>query len=191
MRLLILLAVATSIVLTACGSNDEPGADATTTTAGEMPADSMDGRTDMEMNMGNVDATPAEEVAGAELMTAAFELLSTRPEGYDETTGTAAIARSDAGTTLTLRLTGLQPGVDYIAHLHEGTCSENGGAHYKFDPAGGDEPPNEIHLRFTAAGDGTGFMTAESAMVAGPEGRSVVVHPVDLLDNKLACAQFS
>ncbi|MBT8199395.1 MAG: superoxide dismutase family protein [Acidimicrobiia bacterium] len=178
---LIILAVGTAVFVTACGASDEPVAD---------PPTSTDSMSDMaDMNMGNADATPAEEVAGADLKTAAFELLSTRPEGHDDTSGTAGIARSSAGTTLTLRLTGLQPGSEYIAHLHEGTCSENGGAHYKFDPAGGDDPPNEIHLGFTAGEDG--FMTAENATVAGSEGRSVVVHPVDLLDNKLACAQFS
>ena len=51
-------------------------------------------------------------------------------------------------------------------------------------------PPNEIHLAFTAAADGTGFMTAENDQTVGPDARSVVVHPIELLDNKVACAEF-
>lgn len=143
------------------------------------------------MNMGDPDATPAADVPDAELQAGAFELLGTRPDGFEETTGTATIARHDAGTTVTVEFSGLQPEIEYIAHLHQGTCAENGGAHYMFDAAGPPMPPNEIHLLFTSDGSGVGFMTAENDQVAGPEGQSVVVHPVELLDNKVACAQFN
>lgn len=171
-----------------CGSSEEAESGPTTMAPGmDMSGDDMD----MDMNMGDPDATRAEDVADAAIETGTFELLDTRPAGYDATAGSAAIARYDAGTTVTVDLAGLEPETEFIAHLHEGTCDEAGGDHYKFDPDGSDVPPNEIHLRFISDADGVGFMTAENDATAGPEGRSVVVHPLDLLDNKIACAQFS
>ena len=139
--------------------------------------------------MGDPLATPAEEVPGADLAEATFLLLDTRPEGYDGVSGSAALATHDNGTTVTLRMSGLIAGVDYISHLHAGTCAEAGGDHYKFDLDGPDMPPNEIHLAFTADAEGSGFMTAENAQVA-TGARSVVVHPVSDLDATLACAGF-
>ena len=142
------------------------------------------------MNMGDPDAVRADEVTGADLVTASFTLLDTRPAGYDAVSGSAWVARHEMGTTVTLELSGLQPGVSYIAHVHEGGCAEAGGDHYKFDPNGSEMPPNEIHLAFVGGDDGSGFMSAENHAVAGESARSVVVHPADLLDNKLACAEF-
>ncbi len=153
----------------------------------EMDMDEMDG---MAMNMGDPDATPAEEVPGAELASGEFVLLETRPSGFDDVTGTATIARHDGGTTVTVRLEGLPPGEQLISHVHEAPCAEDGGDHFRFDPEGSDMPPNEIHLRFDAADDGTGFMTAENEMVAGDDAVSFVVHPLDLIDNKVACVDF-
>ncbi|NNF54195.1 MAG: superoxide dismutase family protein [Acidimicrobiales bacterium] len=198
--------IAIAMLLGACGSSEdlvEPAQDEMVDgemVDGEMGAgaegmedpEAMDG--DMsamgEMNMGDINATPADEVADADLQTGSFELLETRPTGYDDLTGSAAIARSPAGTTVTIDLVGLEPETDYIAHLHSGVCSTTSD-HYMFDPSGPTTPPNEIHLAFTSAADGSGAMTAENAAIAGPEGQSVIVHRSDLLDNKIACAQFS
>lgn len=143
------------------------------------------------MNMGDAEATPAADVPGADVATGRFVLLSTRPDGYDAATGEAWLARHDAGTTATIELAGLAPGVDYIAHLHVSTCADAGGDHFRFDPDGSGMPPNEIHLAFTGAADGSGFMTAENAETVGPEARSIVVHPVEDLDAKIACADLS
>ena len=182
--LTVLVAIA-AVGVAACGSDDaEVTADETDMDMGMDDADMGD------MNMGDPNATPAAEVEGAEVLSGMFELLETRPEGYDEMTGTADIARSDAGTTVTLQVSGLIAGEDYISHLHDGPCSDLGGDHYRFDPGGSEFPPNEIHLAFTADGDGNGFMTAENEMTAGPEAISIVVHPAELLDNKIACAEF-
>ncbi len=180
-----------AMLLGACGSSDDIAQQSEDQMVkGDM--DAMDG--DMgamgEMNMGDINATPADEVADAELETGSFELLETRPSGYDDLAGTAAIARSPAGTTVTIELLGLEPEVDYIAHLHSGECSTTSD-HYMFDLSGPATPPNEIHLAFTSAADGSGSMTAENDATAGPEGQSVIVHRSDLLDNKIACAQFS
>ncbi|MEQ8716718.1 MAG: hypothetical protein RIE08_03840 [Acidimicrobiales bacterium] len=152
--------------------------------------DDMDMGDGMDMNMGDPDATPASEVAGAEVVEGSFVLLDTRPDGYDDVTGTAQLARHDGGTTVTTEVFGLIPGEDYISHVHAEPCADNGGPHYRFDPDGSDMPPNEIHLAFTADEEGRGFMTAENDMVAGDDAVAFVVHPVDLLDNKIACVDF-
>jgi Cu/Zn superoxide dismutase len=145
---------------------------------------------DMAMNMGDPDATPASEVAAGELVSGVFALLDTRPSGYDDVAGTADMARHDGGTTVTIELSGLQPGVEYISHLHAEPCSNNGGPHYQFEVGGSEMPPNEIHLLFSADEDGNGFMTAENARTADERAVAIVVHPVDLIDNKIACADF-
>jgi len=145
---------------------------------------------DMSMNMGDPTATPAEDVVGAALVTGDFTLLDTRPQGYEDVSGSAALARHDDGTTVTIRLTGLKPDTSFISHIHEGPCADYGGGHYRFDPDGSDMPPNEIHLAFQSGSDGSGFMTAENQQTVDDRAVSVVVHPRDLLDNKVACAEF-
>ena len=190
MRRLTLLALAVVLVLAACGNSDsDSNAEPSTTTAmaGMDPMDSMDG---MEMNMGNPEATAADEVTGADLATGDFVVLETRPQGYDDVGGTADLARHDGGTTVTIRLENLPPGVDFISHVHVGGCAELGGDHFQFDEGGSDMPPNEIHLAFRSADDGTGFMTAENDRTVDERAVSVVVHPRELLDNKVACAEF-
>ena len=117
-------------------------------------------------------------------------LLDTRPSGYDDMTGTAEMARHDGGTTVTIEVSGLQPGVEYISHVHAEPCSNNGGPHYQFEVGGSELPPNEIHLLFTADEDGNGFMTAENDLTVDERAVAIVVHPVDLIDNKIACADF-
>ncbi|MEM9746539.1 MAG: hypothetical protein AAF945_07575 [Actinomycetota bacterium] len=163
---------------------------------GDMDDDAMDdgamGDMDMmDMNMGDPNATPADEVEGAALASGEFALLDTRPQGYDDLAGTAAIARHDAGTTVTTEITGLLPNVEYISHVHELPCSdENGGDHFQFVEGDVEVPPNEIHLAFTSDNDGNGFMTAENDAVAGETAVSFVVHPREFIDNKIACVDF-
>lgn len=189
-----LLIVAAALLATACRETTA----APSTVPETMPAgsemDAMSGGTDdmnaMGMNMGNAAATPAEEVPGADLVEGTFVLLDTRPQGYEDLTGTAVLARHDAGTTVTLRLEGLLPGTDFISHVHDGSCADSGGDHYRFDPEGSDVPPNEIHLAFTSDITGSGFMTAENDATVDDRAVSVVVHPRDLIDNKIACAEF-
>ncbi len=191
-------AIAALVVIagvTACGSDDSGGSSGGGTS--DVPAVTDHDMSSMatepgmsSMNMGDADATPAMDVTGADLLTGSFELLDTRPSGYDSVRGDAAIARSDAGTTVTVEFSGLVPGVDYIAHLHDGACADGGGQHYKFDPNGSDVPPNEVHLAFTSDETGNGFMTAENEMTAGDDAISIVVHPLEFIDNKIACAEF-
>ncbi len=168
-----------ALVLAACGGSEDA---ADTTVMGD--------EMDMAMNMGDPDATPASEVAGGELVSGSFTLLDTRPSGYDDVTGTAEMARHDGGTTVTIEVSGLEPGTEYISHVHAEPCSNNGGPHYQFEVGGSEVPPNEIHLLFTADEEGNGYMTAENEQTVDGRAVAVVVHPVDLVDNKIACADF-
>ena len=168
--------------LAACGSD-------TDSSSADMADMDMD--MDMNMNMGDPDATPADDVAGASLARGEFVLMDTRPAGYDAVAGTAVIARHTAGTTVTTELTGLEPNVDYISHVHAQACTDgNAGDHYQFEIGGTTTPPNEIHLAFTSNNDGNGFMTAENAQIAGVEAVAFVVHPAEFMDNKVACVDF-
>ncbi len=179
------LLLSLAMVLAACGDSEETS-DTTAMNDGMAMEDGME----MEMNMGDVDATPASEVPGGDLVSGTFMLLDTRPSGYDDMTGTAEMARHDGGTTVTIEVSGLQPGVEYISHVHAEPCSNNGGPHYQFEVGGSELPPNEIHLLFTADEDGNGFMTAENDQTVDERAVAIVVHPVDLIDNKIACADF-
>lgn len=186
------LAAVLAMALAACGGDDA----ATTTTAAMDDMENMDDMdmsddAAMDMNMGDPDATRADEVDGAEVVTGSFELLDTRPpDDYEDVTGEAWLARHDDGTTVTIELQGLVPGVEYISHLHAEGCATNGGPHFQFEEGGSVMPPNEIHLAFTADENGDGFMTAENHRTVDDRAVAVVVHPTDLLDNKIACAEF-
>ncbi|GAB3285749.1 hypothetical protein GCM10027563_18880 [Parasphingorhabdus pacifica] len=142
------------------------------------------------MNMGDPAATPADQIAGAQLRTGDFALLDTRPPGTDDAAGQAWLATHEGGTTTTLRVTGLKPSEKYLAHLHAQPCAQDsGGPHFKFDPQGSDKPPNEVHLAFTTDGSGQGHMTANNARPADAA-KSIVIHPAEAMDNRIACADF-
>jgi len=108
-----------------------------------------------------------------------FERVVGAPSGYAAVAGEATIERADGRTTVSLDLRGLAPDGEYVAHLHSGGCdrADPGGPHFKFDPKGSDEPPNEIHLAFSANGQGAGTAKASSdrEVPSGAAG-SVVVH---------------
>ena len=176
--------------LAACGSDADTTSNTAASTEAPMSSD-MDNMDDMDMNMGDADATPADEVAGAALARGEYELMDSRPAGYDDVAGTAVIARSPMGTTITTELTGLLPNVDYISHAHAQACDDDdAGPHYQFEVGGSEMPPNEIHLAFTSDNDGNGFMTAENAQIAGTDAVAFVVHPTEFIDNKIACVDF-
>jgi len=185
--------------LAACGSDADTTSNTAASTEAPMSSD-MDDKDDvddmddmdmMDMNMGDADATPADEVAGAALARGEYELMDSRPAGYDDVAGTAGIARSPIGTTITTELTGLLPNVDYISHAHAQACDDDdAGPHYQFEVGGSEMPPNEIHLAFTSDNDGNGFMTAENAQIAGTDAVAFVVHPTEFIDNKIACVDF-
>jgi hypothetical protein len=108
-----------------------------------------------------------------------FSLLADAPAGYSEVAGEAEVERTNAGTTVSVAVSGLKPRTPYIAHLHTGGCGEAdpGGPHFQFEPGGSEEPPNEIHLRFTsdASGEGDAEATSKRKIPPGEVG-SVVLH---------------
>lgn len=171
------------LTLTACGGGgSEDSADGGS--GGDMAG--------MDMSaMNEPDATPADEVDG-DVEEGEFVVLDTAPPGSDEVAGEAFLAQDDDGTTVTIRLIGLEPGVEYVSHLHDAACTDgDGGDHFKFDPAGGDLPPNEVHLGFTATEQGTGMATVTNDQRVEDGAPSIVVHPAEATDNRLACADFA
>lgn len=101
--------------------------------------------------------------------------------------GAAQITRTADGTSVKINVRGLEPGATYGAHLHNASCAVNeGGAHYKDNPAGLSTPPNELWLSSTsdpmvgitanAAGVAQGRGSAD--WVARPEAEAVVIHAI-------------
>lgn len=188
--------LAGAVLLAGCGEDelelDTGGAAGPVETGGASPDDGHGGHgSGHGMMLHETDATPADELTGADLATAEFVLLDTAPPGVDDVTGTAWLAQHQDGTTVTIRLTGLEPGVAYVSHLHEQPCGQDGGGdHFAFDPDGEPMPPNEVHLGFTASDEGAGEATVTNDLKVGDGARSVVVHPAESTDNKVACADF-
>lgn len=180
------------VLATACGDDDEspdggPGAAADPTTATSPSPSGMGDMGGMAMN--DPDATPATELPDPTEGT--FNLLDTAPPGSDAVAGSAWIAfGEDPGTTLTVELTGLEPGTEYVGHLHAQPCDQdNGGPHFAFDPDGAETPPDEVHIGFTADGSGNGTATVTNPLPADAA-TSVVLHPAGAMDNRLVCAGF-
>lgn len=154
---LLLAALALSIGLVACGGGDDSSSSAS---GGE--------------SAGSSSSDNAEDgISGT------FEPIVGVPAPYEDVSGQATLIRGEGETRTSIRLDGLVPDTKYIAHLHTGGCGgeDPGGPHFKFDPSGGDEPPNEIHLSFTSNGNGSGKaeVTADREVPEGEAG-SVVVH---------------
>ncbi|MFJ9351062.1 superoxide dismutase family protein [Streptomyces sp. NPDC101237] len=175
-------------LLVGCGgeSSDHAAAKPKTTA----PAHNMD---DMSgMAMGDPSATAAYKMPDAAVVEGTFKLLDTRPPGLDHVKGTAWLAQGPKGTTVTVKLTGLQPGASYMAHLHARHCSaDNGGEHFQFVKGGPAKPPNEVHLMFDADSKGVGMTTVNNTRKTGKGAVAIVVHPSDALDNRIACADFA
>jgi hypothetical protein len=145
-----LLVVVMAAALAACGSSDD-----STTGSGE---------------------AVAEESAP---VTGQFEPLPDTPVAYARVTGEAELERSNGGTSVSIAVSGLEPETAYVGHLHTGGCAqaEPGGPHFQFEKGGSEEPPNEIHLKFTANANGEGKAEAASKReVPVGEAGSVVLH---------------
>ena len=135
--------------------------------------------------------------------------FTTLPDGEAmglEIEGFAQIKRSTEGTAVKAVVRGLEPGTTYAAHLHNAPCSDAslGGGHYKDDPAGPSEPPNELWLSST--GDPFAGITANpgglakgrgsAEWVARPEAQAVVIHFIPPGGTtaggpKIACAELA
>ncbi len=167
--------------LAGCGDDDSP--------PGSSSSEMRDEMSDMPMH--EPDATPADEMDG-DVTRGDFQVLDTAPPGSEGVTGQAWLGQNDAGTTVTIRLEGLEPDTEYVAHLHAQPCAEDaGGPHFQFDPGGEEVPPNEVHLSFDSDGDGSGWATVTNERRVEDRAPAVVVHPAEATDNRLACADFS
>ncbi|MEU2913323.1 superoxide dismutase family protein [Streptomyces massasporeus] len=181
---------AAALLLSGCGGGSSDSASANAAAAdSSSPSAGME---DMEgMAMGDPSATPADKIPGAEVVKATFKLLDTRPPGMDDVKGTASLAQGPKGTTVTVSLTGLKPGEQYMSHLHGRPCAtKGGGEHFQFDKGGATTPPNEVHLMFTADKSGMGMTTVNNDRKTGKKAVAVVVHPMEAMDNRIACADF-
>lgn len=184
------LSAAILLVMTACGA-DDGGELGGAGSDGDLSAHDSGGEGPAGHTMSETDATRADELEGAELREGAYAVLDTAPPGSEDVTGRVWVAQNDEGTTVTTQLSGLEPGTDYLMHLHEQPCSQDdGGDHFRFDPEGSEEPPNEIHLAFTADAEGVGEATVTNDRRVEDAARSIVIHPADAMDNRLACADF-
>ncbi|HEU5063832.1 MAG TPA: hypothetical protein VFT79_11890 [Solirubrobacterales bacterium] len=137
-------------------------------------------------------------------VTGKFVTLAEEPAGDFQITGEAELERTDGGTVVSLSVSGLEPKTQYIAHLHTGGCNQAdpGGPHFQFEKGGSEEPPNEIHLRFTSDAKGNGEATASSKReVPIGEAGAVVLHvddshghpedqPQHAHSDKIACAEL-
>ncbi|MEU3090362.1 superoxide dismutase family protein [Streptomyces massasporeus] len=185
--------VTTAALLSGCGgdSSGSTSEKAASSSPSASPSKSMDGMSDMNMSYGDPKATPADKVPGADVVKGAFKLLDTRPPGMDDVKGTAWLAQGAKGTTVTVSLTGLKPGGHYMAHLHAQHCSAaDGGEHFQFAKGGAAKPPNEVWLTFTADKSGMGMTTVNNAKKTGEGAVALVVHPMEAMDNRIACADF-
>jgi hypothetical protein len=130
---------------------------------------------------------PSGSAAGSSEQRAQLLPLPNSPDAG--VSGQLTIQNTPNGATVELTASGLQPEGRYMAHVHTGTCAEQGGPHFKFDPAGGDMPPNEIHLDLHADAQGSseGNTTAPKPLPA--EAKSVVLHRTEG-EVKVACAEL-
>lgn len=145
-----MLALVAAAALVACGSSDDG-----TTGASEAVAE---------------ESAPVKGV---------FEPLPDVPIAYSRVGGEAELERANGGTTVSIAVTGLEPNTAYIAHLHTSACglADSGGPHFQFEKGGSEEPPNEIHLEFTANANGEGKAKASSKReVPVGEAGSIVLH---------------
>jgi hypothetical protein len=174
-----LLAAACS---TATASNPAT-VETTSTTTSAMSEHDMD-----SMNMGDPDAPLAASIDGADIVSGQFVPLPDAPANTIE--GTVDLARHEGGASVTIHAEGLEPGAKYVSHVHADVCANGGGPHYQHEIGGSTMPPNEIHLAFTADGDGAAVMTTTNDIVANEFAVAVVIHRADEGAAKLVCADL-
>lgn len=63
-------------------------------------------------------------------------------DGAGKVTGSASVAPAEGSFSLTIRLTGLAPGSNHIAHIHRGSCAVNGGIVLALTPVVADTAGN-------------------------------------------------
>ncbi len=117
-------------------------------------------------------------------------------EAGDQTiAGSAQMTVTASGTQVTLAATGLDPALEYMAHVHALPCSVNdAGGHYKIDPLIEDTvEENELWPVVTLDATGATNQVLNSPHVARADAQSVVIHRVvaPMMAPKVACADLT
>lgn len=180
--------VCLALAVAGCGQSQSAGG------GGEQPSTSPSssghGHDDHHSHSDGDSGPPAYSLTG-DLRTGRFAALPGAPQ--EETanlSGDIWVAENDDGTAVTVELTGLQAGADYMGHLHAQACDQDaGGPHFAFDPDGSEMPPNEVHFGFTANEQGAGAATVHNPQRVGTEARSAVLHSPSG-DDRLVCADL-
>lgn len=111
--------------------------------------------------------------------TGTFKPLKSATSEYQQAGGTAEVKRSTSGTKARIELTNFPPDHVMLGHLHAGACTDSdpGGAHFRFDPNGGEAPPNEIHFNITTDSNGSATVsTTNKSRVPDGAAKSIVIH---------------
>ncbi|MGH3815335.1 MAG: hypothetical protein ACRDUV_23280 [Pseudonocardiaceae bacterium] len=185
--LLLPCAACLAFSLAACGEDDAATqGSGSTGSASQSRVDHGDGH----MHGGGGAHMTQAYVLDGELRTGSFQALTGAPRAASQIGGRAWVAEDGEGTTATVEVTGLRPGVEYVGHLHAQPCSQDeGGPHFAFNPRGPEEPPNEVHFGFVADHHGSGAATVRNPRRVGSGARSVVVHDAKSED-RLVCADL-
>ena len=121
-------------------------------------------------------------------------LMAAMDGGYGDMTASATMERSvDAGTAVSLDVTGLDPDEEYMVHVHDRDCaSGDGGGHYKLDyGVMGTEETNELWLPVTTDGNGDGTTMVSFEHLARAAAQAVVVHDNDGSGARLTCIDLA
>lgn len=119
-------------------------------------------------------------------------------DGGDRVVGSAKLVRYTGGSDAVVHIGGMASDAGYGMHLHEGTCWDHG-AHYRYDPNGGEGPPNELwpssdpedpRAGVTTDKRGWGHGEAHADWKADPVARSIHVHD-EATGAMVACADLS
>ena len=142
--------------------------------------------------------TPPPKVACADLLperqfdfptTGIAELLPDGvTRGMDSLLGTATMIRELSGLTrIQLTVSGAPADSSFKVHVHNLSCAEGGGSHYKIDTSIADPvESNEMWLTLATDGAGAAQYSHAWATIARPDAASIVLH--DASDNaKVAC----
>jgi hypothetical protein len=126
----------------------------------------------------------------------AGELLPAATEnGYDSLVANGSMTRQLNGlTVVSLDASGLNPALDYGAHVHDNVCAAplNGGGHYKIDPAISEvEENNELWLNFTSDDEGSLELLTWFDHLARPEAQSIVIHDASETADRLVCIELN
>lgn len=109
---------------------------------------------------------------------------------YGGIDGRARLYISDDGLTVVeLYLSGLSADLQYMSHIHTGTCADTDEGHYLQDLDGADDAENGVWPMFMSNADGTAVGSIIKDFIVRPDASSLVVHD-PLTKERIACADL-